>query len=249
MKISYNKLFKLLIDRQIKKGELTERAKLNVNTLSKMARAQNVNADVLFRICITLDCKLDDIVEILPDGGIPLRNDSDLERSLNRQTPLYQIVPLASAHRAKVDGIAAETWGGDKIAVHGELYELSRLPCCIAVSDRDELLGYCYYRVSDNACEIMALESRHSNIGIATALIDAVRGVAEENHCERLYLQTSNDNIHAFRFYQRCGFAISAIRAIRLNGMDIARKLKPGIPLIGEEGLPLRDEIEFEMKL
>jgi GNAT superfamily N-acetyltransferase len=195
------------------------------------------------------DCELDNADSLkfhLAVGFSEASRNIHFAKPLDCTTKTYRIIPLTDELRAKVDSIAAETWGADKIAVHGNLYALSRLPCYIAMSDRDEPLGYCYYRVSDNACEIMALESLRQKIGIATALIDAVSGMARENKCSRLYLQTSNDNTHTFRFYQRRGFLISEIR---INGMDIARKLKPSIPLTGEDGIPLRDEIEFEKRL
>ncbi|MCL2003766.1 MAG: hypothetical protein FWG72_07160 [Oscillospiraceae bacterium] len=55
-----------------------------------------------------------------------------------------------------------------------------------------------------------------------------------------------NDNARAFRFYQRRGFTI---REIRLGAIGAARRLKPSIPLAGEDGIPLRDEIEFEIEV
>jgi GNAT superfamily N-acetyltransferase len=110
----------------------------------------------------------------------------------------------------------------------------------------DEILGYLLYELHDGVCEIMVLESIAQNIGIATALIEEVKQFAKSKGVSRIIVQTSNDNSHAFRFYQRRGFTI---REIRLGAMDAARKLKPSIPLIGEDGIPLRDEIEFEMKV
>lgn len=55
-----------------------------------------------------------------------------------------------------------------------------------------------------------------------------------------------DDNLNALRFYQKRGFVLVAIYR---NALDIARKLKPEIPLIGNDGIPLRDEIELEMIL
>ncbi|MCL2093726.1 MAG: GNAT family N-acetyltransferase, partial [Treponema sp.] len=64
--------------------------------------------------------------------------------------------------------------------------------------------------------------------------------------CKRVYVQTTNDNCHAFRFYQRRGFTICAVR---LNELDYSRKLIPEIPLIGDNDIPALHEIEFEMAL
>ena len=57
---------------------------------------------------------------------------------------------------------------------------------------------------------------------------------------------TTNDNIRAIRFYQKRGFDMAAFRR---NALDVSRKLKPEIPLVGDDGIPLRHEIEFELEL
>lgn len=67
MAVSYKKLWKLLIDKDMKKKELEQRAKVSHYTVSKMYRGENVTIDILERICKTLDCSLDDIVEFIPD--------------------------------------------------------------------------------------------------------------------------------------------------------------------------------------
>ena len=66
MDVSYKKLWKLLIDRGMKKRELQEAAKLSTSTMSKMNRGQNIQTDVLVRVCRVLDCDFADIIEILP---------------------------------------------------------------------------------------------------------------------------------------------------------------------------------------
>lgn len=55
---------------------------------------------------------------------------------------------------------------------------------------------------------------------------------------------TTNDNINAIRFYQKRGFDMAGFFR---NALDVSRRLKPEIPLIGENSIPLRHEIEFEM--
>ena len=67
MSASYKKLFKLLIDRDMKKKELAELADVSVATITKMRNdGASVNSDVLVKICTALDCSLDDIMEIIP---------------------------------------------------------------------------------------------------------------------------------------------------------------------------------------
>ena len=68
MAASYKKLFKLLIDREMKSKELAELANVSQATLAKMKKdGASVNSDVLVRICSALSCTLDDIMEIIPN--------------------------------------------------------------------------------------------------------------------------------------------------------------------------------------
>lgn len=64
MALSYNKLWKLLIDKGIKKSELAKQTGISQSTLSKIAKGENVNTNILERICIALKCEVGDIVEI-----------------------------------------------------------------------------------------------------------------------------------------------------------------------------------------
>ena len=66
--VSYKKLWKLLIDKNMKKKDLEVAANVSNYTVGKLNRGKNVNVDVLVRICVALDCTMDDIMEIIPDG-------------------------------------------------------------------------------------------------------------------------------------------------------------------------------------
>lgn len=65
MAVSYKKLWKLLIDRDMMKKELAQKANVSSYTLAKMNKGENVTTDVLVRICKALECKLDDIMELV----------------------------------------------------------------------------------------------------------------------------------------------------------------------------------------
>ena len=69
MAVSYKKLFKLMIDKDMKKGELVKKSGVAYSTLLKLSNGDNVNMGVIEKICLALNCKLDDIVEIVPDIG------------------------------------------------------------------------------------------------------------------------------------------------------------------------------------
>lgn len=68
MAVSYNRLFKILIDRKMMKKELCEKADISPSTMSKMGRGKIVSLEVIARICLTLNCTVDDILEIMPDS-------------------------------------------------------------------------------------------------------------------------------------------------------------------------------------
>ena len=67
MSVSYKKLFILLIDKDLKKKDLREMAGIGNSTMTKLANNENVTMEVMAKICSALDCKIDDVVEILPD--------------------------------------------------------------------------------------------------------------------------------------------------------------------------------------
>ena len=69
MDISYKKLWHLLIDKDMKKRELLRLANISTATLAKLNRGENVNTDILVRICRALDCSLEDIMELLPENN------------------------------------------------------------------------------------------------------------------------------------------------------------------------------------
>ena len=67
MRVSYNKLWKLLIDKNMKKMELLEAVEMSPNTLAKLGRNEDVSMDVLRRICEYLECVIGDIMEMIPE--------------------------------------------------------------------------------------------------------------------------------------------------------------------------------------
>ena len=67
MAVSYKKLFKLMIDKSIKKKDLRQRTGLSYSTIQKLENGENVNVEVLEKVCRALNCTFDDISEILPE--------------------------------------------------------------------------------------------------------------------------------------------------------------------------------------
>jgi GNAT superfamily N-acetyltransferase len=155
------------------------------------------------------------------------------------------ILPLHIADREWISQFMLEHWGSNKVVSRGVVYYPQDLPGFVA-TDESEKVGLVTYDITGSYCEIVTIDSVRPFSGVGTALIEAVKNIALQSGCKRLWLITTNDNMNALRFYQKRGFEIVAIHR---NALDISRKLKPEIPLIGNDGIPLRDEIELEMIL
>lgn len=132
---------------------------------------------------------------------------------------------------------------GEKVVSRGQIHVLRDLPGYIA-ENQEGIQGVLFYHIVNVDCEIVVLESNIENMGIGSKLIEMVKEKALALHCKRIWLITTNDNIRAIRFYQRRGFDM---KCLHYNAVEAARLIKPAIPLIGEDGIPIRHEIEFEL--
>jgi GNAT superfamily N-acetyltransferase len=159
--------------------------------------------------------------------------------------PDITILPINTEDREWVAKFMHEQWRSDKVVSRGVVHYPQNLPGFVALHD-GEKVGLVTYNVVDQSCEIVTLNSTYPSSGVGTALIDAVRDIAIKSGCKRLWMITTNDNTHALRFYQKRGFVLVAVHR---NALEQSRKLKPEISLIGNHGIPLRDEIELEMIL
>lgn len=71
MAVCYKKLWKLLIDKNMSKTQLIKAAKISTNAMAKLGRNEDVRVEVLVKICASLDCTMNDIMEIIPNDGTP----------------------------------------------------------------------------------------------------------------------------------------------------------------------------------
>ena len=138
-----------------------------------------------------------------------------------------------------------EHWGGEEMIARGNIYRPEQLEGFVIEED-EEWIGLLTFLVKDGDCEVISLDSLHQGQGLGSRLIDQVIQEARTQGCRRLFLITTNDNLNALGFYQRRGFEIAAVYRGAVNE---SRKRKPGIPLVGYDNIPLRDEIEVEMSL
>jgi ribosomal protein S18 acetylase RimI-like enzyme len=157
----------------------------------------------------------------------------------------FTITPYTDAHSRWAYTFMKTEWGSPLMVTRGILYDVLKFLGFVALVD-GQPQGIVTYNIHDTSCEILILHSTLEGYGIGAALVENVKQVAHDAGCKRLWLITTNDNIHAIRWYQKRGFTLAAVH---VNALEQSRKLKPQIPLIGTDGIPLRDEIEFEMIL
>jgi N-acetylglutamate synthase-like GNAT family acetyltransferase len=152
---------------------------------------------------------------------------------------------LTTADLPQLRQFLIDYWGGEEIIAHGTSYRPEQLEGFVVEND-NEWVGLATFFIKDNECEITSLDSLREGKGIGTMLIDKAIEEARTRDCKRLFLITTNDNLHALGFYQKRGFQIVTVHRGAVNE---SRKMKPSIPLVGMNGIPLRDEIELEMVL
>jgi ribosomal protein S18 acetylase RimI-like enzyme len=147
--------------------------------------------------------------------------------------------------RPAVDAFLARH-GSARVARRGSIECPLDHPALLAEED-ERLLGVLTYVVDGTECEVLSLHADERRRGVGSALVAEVRRVAAAAGATRLWLITTNDNLDALRFYQRRGFRLAALHA---GAVDRSReRLKPEIPRLGDHRIPLRDELELELKL
>jgi len=152
-----------------------------------------------------------------------------------------RIAPVTLENRERVNEFILSRWFSLDMIIRGEVVDMRLADGFIAYKD-ETILGLITYRYISRDCEILSLDSLKENQGIGTALIGKVKETAVAAKCERLKLITTNDNIHAIRFYQKRGFDLACLYH---DAVDAARRLKPSIPLLGDDDIPIRHELEF----
>ena len=136
-------------------------------------------------------------------------------------------------------------WHSDLMVSRGYSHYVDNLDAII-VKEEDELVGILTYHFTNDEIELVSLDSFDGGKGIGTKLLDFAIHYFKTLAPKRIWLITSNDNCHAMRFYQKRGWKMVNIY---INAIEGARKIKPEIPLIGYDGIPILHEIEFEYQL
>lgn len=169
---------------------------------------------------------------------MPFSTSSDHEQ----ETSPVKIYERQEADSAWVQVFLQKHWGGTKMIVHGEEIDLLQTTALIAAPTP----GLLTYRYLGKRIEILSIDTTHGKKGVGTALLMALIQNARLAKIEAIDVTTTNDNLTALRFYQRKGFKLSALR---VAAVDKARLLKPSIPLVSDNGIPIRDELDLVLSL
>jgi ribosomal protein S18 acetylase RimI-like enzyme len=158
---------------------------------------------------------------------------------------INNIEKISNETRNLVNHFFIDNWYSTDMSLRGKIIDGTKLDGFLLQED-NTIIGLVTYTFFDDICEIVSLDSKRENIGIGSALLKQIEKVALDNNCKKMRLITTNDNMRALQFYQKRGYCLTKIYP---NAMDEVRKVKPNVPELGDNGIPLRDEIELEKKL
>jgi N-acetylglutamate synthase-like GNAT family acetyltransferase len=147
--------------------------------------------------------------------------------------------------RSVINEYLTHHFSSQKLVSRGEIHDSSTLPGIIACSD-DAPLGFILYHVDGEECQIIAAVSIVQEEGIGRILMREMQGIIRSAGCTRLWLITTNNNIAAQKFYKSLGFKLVKTH---LDAITNSRFLKPEIPEKDSEGIPIKDELEYELWL
>ncbi|GGE40132.1 hypothetical protein GCM10011391_18640 [Pullulanibacillus camelliae] len=157
-----------------------------------------------------------------------------------------ECVPTHALKKATLTDFFTTHWGSTEMVISSGVYRCDELDGFAILSEKGCLIGLITYILREKECEIISLDSLEENKGIGTQLINRVEEEALRGGRLLVKLITTNDNMHALGFYQKRGYRLVKVL---LNAVDEARKLKPEIPKMANNGIPILDEWLLEKSL
>jgi N-acetylglutamate synthase-like GNAT family acetyltransferase len=156
-----------------------------------------------------------------------------------------QLRSLTPEDQSWLEPFIVEHWGAREVVVHNTVYQPATLPG-FAEEIEGKVFGVVTYQVRGSECELVTLNCGERRRGIGTALLEKVEETARQLGCRKCWLVTTNDNLDGLRFYQRRGYRLSAIH---YGAVTAARSVKPAIPMVGDYGITLQDEVALEKQI
>lgn len=150
------------------------------------------------------------------------------------------ITAITETNRENVRSFFQSHWGSAEMVLSTGIYDCSALDGFIAWNIEGEMIGLITYILRDTECEIISLDSIEEGKGVGTKLLYIVEQASKDASCNQVKIITTNDNVLALKFYQKRGYYLSELL---VDAVKEARKIKPEIPLLGNHGIPIRDEV------
>lgn len=149
-------------------------------------------------------------------------------------------IQITEIEKQKVTQFFSTHWGSPQMVISSGVYHCDELDGYAVMNEKEEIIGLLTYITEENECEIISLDSTVENKGIGSSLLQKLEEHCKTSQVERIKLITTNDNLHALGFYQKRGYLLEVLFP---NAVQQARKLKPTIPFIADNGIPIRDEL------
>ncbi len=143
--------------------------------------------------------------------------------------------------RERIVAFFHEHWGSTEMVISSGVFKCEKLEGFF-VQEYDQIIGLVTYRLLENEIEIISLDSIQEGKGIGAKLVEKVESVAKLKDLNEVSLITTNDNLNALKFYQKRGYRIIEVIS---DAVNVARTVKPSIPLIGYNEIPLQDELRL----
>lgn len=152
---------------------------------------------------------------------------------------------IRTSNNAEIVSFLIEHWGSENIVSCGKISNASILPRITARDEGGKLVGLATYNIDmvSKQCELVSIDSIIKGKGIGSQLLEEIEKVSKKSNCVKIWLITTNDNLSAAAFYIKNGYRLVSVH---LDALDKSRELKPQIPKIGINGIPLQDEWRFE---
>ena len=153
--------------------------------------------------------------------------------------------PIQDSDREAIAAFIEEHWHSRMVMSRGKSFYPHEHEGFI---DRrgDKIVGLLTMACEDDALQLLTLNSVLEGERIGSSLMLMAIDAARHRNIDRIWLTTTNDNLKAFGFYQKLGFRMVQVN---VGAVDKARRVKPQIPETGYLGIPIHDEIIFELRV
>ena len=152
-----------------------------------------------------------------------------------------EVNKISENDRWRIINFFKEHWGSGEMVISSGVYNCEEIDGFF-VEENEKIIGLITYVNKIEEIEIISLDSILEKRGIGSLLILEVENLAKSIEINKVSLITTNDNLNALRFYQKRGYRIDEIFK---GAVEKARNIKPTIPLIGDFGIPINDEIKL----